>query len=315
MTMDRRMLAPFLVGILLVAAALGWVVGPPVLARTQPTATVAEGPDLKVTYPPIPGNFPLTQAAVPTPSGCASEGQFTTMCDVIPLVVEVPPGLGEGDDFTLELQVAWEDPSQGNDLDIYFWDDRQIARRDDPQAATYTELGKSDTQDNPEKITVFRPELGRYNLTVVNFLGANIGYELTARVVRQTFENPFEAVAPPPTPPPPAPTGEAPPVEAPAEPAPAPPPDAGAGVAVPAPLDEAPVAPDQDFTGFGPSAFGDQLTAPQPAPRLPTRLVAAGPPAPVPAIVLLFWLVVVPLALVAGGALLIKRRSRMAIRL
>lgn len=316
--MRRRVPARGLVAVfvtVLLAAALAWVVGRPAQARTQPTATVAEGADLKVAYPSIPANFPLTEAAVPTPSGCTSEGPFAAMCDVIPLVVEVPPGVQEGDDFTLELQVAWEDPSQGNDLDIYFWDDRQIARRNDPQAETYTELGKSDTQENPERITIFRPELGRYHLTVVNFLGANVGYELTARVVRQRFENPFEAVAPPPTPPAEAPPTEAPPLETPAEPAPAPPPDAGAGGTAPPSLDPAPVAPDQDFAGFGPSALGDQLTAPQPPPRLPARLVAAGPPAPVPAAVLLFWLVVVPLVLVAGGVLLVKKRSRMAIRL
>lgn len=283
----------------------------PAHARTQPTATVTEGREFTATYPPIAASFPNPGAeTTPTPASCATGGELEVACDVVPFVIEVPPSLGPEDDFSLEVEVAWDDPANQDDIDIYFWDDRQIARRANPDATTYTRMADAATQDNPERIRLFRPDLGKYNLTVLNFLGPNTGYRVTARLVLLPFENPFEAVAPTPTRPPSPPPAEPPPAEAP------PPIDTPQPVEPDAPpgpgLEEVPVGGDDDFAGLTtPGTALETATAP-PAVR-PLRPAAAGPPRPVPWWVLLFWFVLAPVGLVVWGATVLRRRSRTAL--
>jgi hypothetical protein len=303
------------------AAVVLSTAGAPVAgALTRDPLVISADGEASATYPGIPGNNPSSQAADPTPHDCGdvqNASQFTVACDVVPLKILVP-NVSEADDFVVEIELTWEpaDEIDGvggvNDLDMYLYDNQQIAKRDDPESSTYTQFGRSTSFEPPERISIYRPELGDYNLVVNNFSGPNVSYTVKARIKIGTFEAPFEALGPggPVSEPVEDGSGEVAPMDYSAdEPTSnsfsSPPAMTAAPV-----LGEVAVLPDQDFSEFDAgSSFDDQLRqAEQQA--LPAGLVTLRPPKPVPAAVLLFWFVLAPAAVLGPVALLIARRNR-----
>jgi hypothetical protein len=321
----RRLAAGVAVGLLasVVAPAvgvIGLVVGAtPAAARPQEPMVVKAGAPVSKTFSGIPGNYPGSAAAYWTPGGCLDPA--FTWCDDVPLDI-VRPDVDEATDWTVEVSVTWK-PTDRNDndvqsvqacdLDIWLFDDTQIEGRDSADPG-YTQLDSSALDRQPEVVSTYAPELGRYNLVIVNFAGANLEYTVTTRLVIGHFDKPFEALAP---------TtadksgggdeGEAPPpADLSAES-----PDGGLLPSVapdlePSPLGEVAVLPDQDFGTFeNASSFDDQLRAQGPQGRLPS--IGLRPPADVPPAVLAFWFLLAPAALAAAAwVLIVRRRGRLA---
>jgi hypothetical protein len=294
-------------------------------AQLRDPMTISADKEVTATFPGIPGNNPGSQEVDPTPADCGDVAEASTLtaaCDVIPIKI-ITPNVGEADDFIVELRLTWDPADQVqdvgavNDLDMYLYDNKQVAQRDDPESTTYTQFGKSANATPPETIRLYRPELGDYNIVVNNFSGPNISYKIAARILIGRFQAPFEALAP---------NGSvgAPvddssgdgsgPVDFSAETPTAtgfsaPP----AAISTPV-LGEVAVLPDQDFSEFGTgSSFDDQL-------RTPVNAVTAGvvslrPPKAVPAAVLLFWFLIAPLAVLGPVLFFVTRRNRTSTRL
>lgn len=318
----------------IVAGAFVVLAAPPAAAFQKPTFTIKQGKQA-VTHGGIPGNYPGGTAAIPTPPGCGNANNtaaFQGSCDRIPIKIEVPEGLGPTDDFFLKLVVTWEPSDEVdqvgavNDLDIYFWDNQQIGKRTNKNSTSYTRLATSAGGHQPEKINLFSPDLGDYNLTIINWAGPNISYTITAELTVEGFEAPFEDLGPSFSARNRQPRGDTDETDsfvAPVDLSGDEPPGSGGaggsgagdafgdlGGATAAPtLDEVPVLPDSDFTSVGNGTGNSPLAAPPDAfGSGRSRLAAvAGPVSP---IVLVFWLVLVPLALMAGAVFLMMRRNR-----
>lgn len=256
---------------------------------------------------PLVGNLPSSGIANPLPGACADPATF---CDHVPLEVIVPSDVSDNDELLVQMSISWDDPSGTNDLDTWVYDDQQIT------GSGYTAVGEAASGDNPETPKFRVGTLREFNLIILNFSGANTGYVIEAVVAVAKFESPFESLDPE---------------------------FNGAGgageendddVFVPEDLSGDDAAP-----GFsGPSFAGPDLAASSPVlPTLdvvvdgdldnlggstftrdiqePQSILPVGggtPPIPkkVPAIVLLFWLLVVPVAMVATGFVVLWRRTR-----
>lgn len=291
--MNRRLR---LLPVLALIAALPFVASPAGAAGQDPVRVV-EGQDVEREYGPIPGNWPAAPTLKWLPPSCGDGGAGSATCDNIPIEV-VRPEIGELDDWFMVLEIAFE-PADAGDLDIYLWDDAQNG--------SYIEVSRSAGSGNPEVIKTFTPELGKYNLTVVNWAGPNTGYTLKAYLVVAEFTPPFEVLAPEFTPS-----------------------DGGSGFGdgsawSPSPIDysavpddlgpasggpqfgEIAIHTDDDFAEFGESDFDREISAPA-IPAGTRRSLPA--PSDVPGLVAFFWLGLVPLILLLLGAFLIRRRSQ-----
>lgn len=276
----------------------------PASARSQQLVRITEGVTIERSYGPIPGNFPTAPTLNWTPPGCADGATGSATCDLIPLDIVVPK-LGPVDDFFVTLEISWDDPAHANDIDIYLWDNEQVKRS---QGSTgYTRLTYAATSNNPERIKLFVPTMGRYNLTVVNFAGPNVGYKFKASMTVIAFNAPFESLAPDFRPPSESSVTPEQDAVAPFDYS-TPPSDGGSGPAAPA-FGEIAVLPDADLD-FGPSDFDGALAAPPP---LSTGIRSElRPPRPVAGVIAFFWLGVVPAVLTGAGAAFVLRRRTAA---
>ena len=309
------------------ALAAGFVVVPaePAEALMVEPLVIREGPPSSKTYPGIRGSYAGTAAATWTPSGCGNATNTApaqATCDRVPLDV-VPPDVDPADDWFLIIEVTWR-PSESAendaqdaqlcDLDIFLYDDNQVARRSNPESGTFTRMGSSETAGQPETIKTYAPDLGRYNLVVQNFAGVNIDYTVKGWFVIGKFDPPFEALGPV------ARESGGADEEAASRPVDlsgddvrpaAPRGDDGAASFVPITqgvLEEVAVLPEGDFESFGEgSSFENRLRAPSPT-GIGGALAAIGPPADVSPAIVIFWLVFVPLALAGAGFFVLLRR-------
>jgi hypothetical protein len=288
----------------------------PAAARPQEPITIKAGDPVSKTFPGIPGNYPGSAAAYWLPNGCDSPAD--SYCDTVPLDI-VRPDVDEATDWTVEISVTWNPTDtfendaqdvQACDLDIWLFDDRQIEGRTS-ENPSYTQLDSSGLAVQPEVVSTYAPDLGRYNLVIVNFAGVNVDYTVTARIIIGHFEKPFEALGPTSNN-----TGggsdeqveESPPPDFSAHPSDAPPPLLNPELA-PSPLGEVAVLPDQDFGAFEEaSSFDEQLRRPELPPGSGLGNIRLRPPKDVPPAVLAFWFVLVPAALAAAAWVLIVRR-------
>jgi hypothetical protein len=309
----------------LLVAALGGPVGTSSALEQTQGLRVEENQTVAQEYQPIPMFNPAPDNPKIKPDDCRT----LPWCDVIPLEVVVPAGLAEDAEFFVRIKLEWEtsnipdNPATGgtravNDLDMYVWDDPQ---GDVDQAMAATE-------QEPEELALFRPTKGRYQIVIVNYLGPNTGYRLTATYKPEPIIPPFESLEPvfelPPLP------VEAaipePPAELP-EPEPAaPPPDfSGAPVEAPPapavepapapPLEPVAVEADPDFENFDDADFADALAAPAQSNVLRERRArVVVPPQPASTPSLVFWMAVLPLALAAGGGFWLARRGSGVLR-
>lgn len=295
--MKRTLVAAALAGLLMIVPATL------VRADTEEPLVVSQHETVTNEYGPIPGNFPLTFAVNWFPSGCDTGSAGSTACDRVPVEIPVPE-VKDADDYYVEITLNWDDDS---DLDMYLWDNRQIEEREGEEDPRFTRLGSSASADKPETLRIFEPDLVDYNLTILNWAGANLGYTLTAEMKIFEFTPPFESLAPEFFQ---GNTGEEEAFQpfdysavesAPREPV--------ASTPIPPQHGEVAIEPDRDFTNFGGSTFEDELAAPPPAPAFSPSLTS-GPLPDVHPVVLLFWLLAVPLAAGGAAAFFLMRRSR-----
>lgn len=275
-------------------------------ASTQPALDVGLGQTASKSYPPIPGQFPggVTGDVTLYPDDCAATGT-AAVCDTVPINL-VNLDLDPAETYLLKLEVSWNDDEGLNDIDVYLYDDRQVETEAGDSNPYYTELNNSATSDNPEKMNQFGSAIRKLNLVVVNFSGPNLGYTVKATLVKNTFEKPFELLAPEFSPSGPSGGGDgfsSSPFDYSATPAPSP---SGSGPSAPT-FGELAVEPDTSLD-FGPSDFEQAIAAP-PAIRTGAQATRR-PPRPVPGAVAAFWLGAVPLALVAALAVWVARRRR-----
>jgi hypothetical protein len=288
-------------------------------ALSQDRITLRQDDVVERTYPAIVGNNPeaaLGGSSTYGPDVC----QTSAYCDVIPLTVEVPPGLTEDDEYFVQITLAWEtaelpvdalEPGgfAANDMDMFVYNDPV----DDPNRPTeagepYATHGATGGQ--PELAYLFKPH-GDYSIVVVNFAGVNRGYALKLVWVSETLPTPFEDLGPdfsagPAGPPPNLSLGS----PAPDAPVAAPAPAIEPFALPPAPLDVDPTFGDGFATDDG---FEDDLAAP-PAP-VSIRPAAATKPEPPSTVALLLWMAALPLACVALFGTLVARRSTSLIQL
>lgn len=293
--------------ILMVIAVVGlvWTTSASVVqAATEERIVVKQDGPVTQEYGPIPGNFPLAPDINWWPNECASDGPATAVCDTVPVTIPVPDA-ADTDDWYVEIKLEWDDDS---DLDMYLWDNRQIDEQAGEEEPTYTEVSRSATGTPGELIRAFEPDLGEYNLTIVNWAGANLGYRLTAQMKIFAFTPPFESLAPEFFQGDDADDDEFVPFDFSAE-QPAAPAARVESQPVPPTFGEVAIAPDRDFTNFGSSSFDEELAAPPAAPAFSPRLTAGSPPDVHPAVVL-FWLLAVPLAAAGAAGFFVVRRSR-----
>jgi hypothetical protein len=334
----RRLLLAGVALALAVTASPG-PAGPAIALPQAQGLRVQENQAVEQEYPPIPGQNPIPDVPPParnltTPDDCRT----VPWCDVIPLEVLVPPTLQAADEFFVNVELSWETqripqgpevPGNGpvtnetpvNDLDLYIWE--EPAGEEDVAAST--------TDVIPEVARLFRPTKGKYQIVVVNYVGPNTGYKLKVSYKPEIIEPPFELLEPVfepparpvtelvPSQPPldlssgPEPGGAdlsalpSPPVSAPVAAVPEPP-------VVPS-LEPVPVEPDPDFANFTDSEFEDALAAPPGSDVLRERRArVVGPAEPASPASLVFWLALVPVALVAGGGVWLARRGSAVLR-
>ncbi|HUQ40477.1 MAG TPA: hypothetical protein VM030_10010 [Acidimicrobiales bacterium] len=282
-------------------ALLGVVLAPapPSQATKREPMKITEGKTVEATFPALVGSVPQSEEQVrPNPSDCATY----TWCDTVPLDIVPPPGLKDEDDFFVEVKISWDNPSGQNDIDTFAYDDQQTKG-----GAGYTQKASGASADNPETLRLFRPTLGTYNAVILNFVGPNTGYKVTARLLDSKYQAPFEALAPgkkPAT----TTTSTTRPVEVTA------PPDTAPTETTPPTLAPAAVSNDDDFD-FGTSDFEDQLAAP-PRPEGGFEGESAAPANQVKKVgggTVAIWFVVAPLILLgAAGYFIVHRRGGVA---
>ena len=326
----RRLLG--LVGVLAVLVAAGSAPTPVGALEQQPGIRVEENQTVEREFGPIAGQDPLPAEQLSTPDSCRT----AAYCDVIPLEVVLPADLVDSDEFFVAVELRWETPNLPstpasgtqavNDLDLYVWDD----------PAGESEIAHSEEATEPEALRLYRPVKGRYQIVVHNFRGANTGYRLKVSYVTEILEKPFESLEPGFEPPPfPLESVPAePPVDLSGEPEPEDPADndrTGSPVAAPEPVVVPPAAPepvsglplepveiepDSDFADFDDADFEEALAAPPDSDVLRQRETrAVGPVEPASAGSVVFWLVIVPLVAVTGGAYWLMRRGSARLRM
>lgn len=268
----------------------------PAAAARQKQMVVRFGEPAIAEFPPIPANYPrpfTVDDGILDPAQCATP-PTSNVCDTVPVKI-IPPSLGPFDDWFVRATLSWAPQGGLLELDLYFWDNLQILN----DGSTYTRISRSQTAGNPEKLEVIRPDLGDYNFTVSNWNGTNRGYKLKVEILKgDPFDAPFESTEPP------ADFSSTPdfPVT-----------DFSSGS-----FDFA--LPDfgEAFAGLDPielaadGSFGSSFQVgalPRPATNFANAAVNLPPPGPASGLLMVIWLVLLPLAIAAGVAGYLFRRT------
>ena len=299
----------------LLAASLLTFTAPSASAFEQERLFLEKDGSISVEFPAIRGN---------NASGEAQDNETcksSPYCDTIPVTIEDDPTISPDDEYFVVVTVSWDTakappdpvlaPSEGlatNDMDTYMY---QVPITDTRHQNETNEdyMAHSAGSEEPERFFMFKPR-GDYELVVINYLGVNQGYTVDMVWVSESFDAPFESLAPGFTPPrkaQPAPkpipttTTVAPSVAAPSAPV------ADTEVALaPAEIDLG--SADDGFGQFDDdSDFDDQLAAPAAIDLTPAATTKAAPPS---AIALLLWFLAFPLVLLATfSGVLLRRRA------
>lgn len=285
----------------LLAAAVAVVAGlvAPALALEEEGFTLHARETVEKDYPPIPASEPatVTVGGVVGPDECAA----LPSCALVKIDMEAPTELEPGDDFYVVLEISWVYASGAEDLDVYLFDDGQTHAAEGGDGSVYTEKGSSASADNPEKIQIYEPLLGTYNLVVQSFSGVATAWHLKAQSIVGEFTPPIESLAPAPGSGTRNTTTTTTSTTAPASPT--------ASTSTTVSIPEGVVLPDDDFEdgGFDPSgpALDEQLAA--------SEQLSGGRNADSPsAMTVLLWMVGLPLVLVGPAAyLIVRRRTRL----
>lgn len=282
-------------------------------AITQPAREVKSGATQSDTYLPIAGQNPaLVLLGDPTPDEC----QTAVYCDTIPYSVDLPAGFNTHDFYmSTKVSVSWTSqrldnpaqPAQQNDIDIYVY----AAQKD--ADGNWVEVGHSASSNNPEIVTTEQPN---FILVVNNYSGVNTGYTVQTKNVLEHFTKPFELLGPTFRP-----TDSSGDTVAPTEPSVAP-----IEPAAPAPTGDGgftPIAPGAAAGGPPRSinlvdskgatnvddVSGRQLLAASSLRRAATESKRPN------TLLVVVWLAVLPLSLLGGLGMWLRRRSPAAIRI
>lgn len=250
---------------------------------------------VEVEQPPIPGQDPASATgssfvAPPDPSTCPALPQ----CMNVKIDIEIPV-MDAADDFFVLFEMTWDAPSGLEDIDFWLYDDQQI--QEEKGSTGYTEVGSSASADNPEKINVYGPTRGTYNLVAINFSGAHTAWKIKAVSTVGEFESPFESLAPAPG------MGTRNPDNKVTTSTTRPPTTSTAPTSTTVSIPEGVVLPDNDFDAFGEQE--DQLAALEDAREAAAQLQPRELEAP-SALALLLYMVVAPAALASLIAVAIK---------
>jgi hypothetical protein len=223
----------------------------------------------------------------------------------VPFSIEVPDKK-PGDDFVVYLTFSWEQPSGTEDLDFWIFDDGQTAEAEGTTG--YKEIGSSASGDMPEKVKLYDPEFGRYNIVANNFSGVSTGWHIKAESTVGVFEKPFESLAPGPG------GGSVNPGNKPTTTVPRSTTTLATTTTVT--VHEGQDIPDDDFEGsaFAPekSSFDAQVAA---GTEAQGARRAFGKPSSPSTLTVVTWMVLLPAVLAGGGVLLLRaRRSRGRLR-
>lgn len=310
----RRLSRWSAIGALLCMLAASWLtfVAPTANALTQEGFVITDGEEYKRSYRPIAGNNPAGEAH--TPDVCAT----SAYCDVIPLEVVVPEGKDPEEEYFIQVQMLWRtDRAPGdpvlepdgytlNDMDMYLYTDpadpeEAEARGHTPDSTSDPWVANGASGTTPERALLFKPE-GKYQIVVVNYLGANSGYELTVTWFNESIPTPYEKLAEEFTP---STTTTSTTIAATTTTAPAGP---TTTTTPPPTLQPVVIEDDDDFdSGEFDTDFEEELAAPA---AVDLERVAAASPEPPSGLALFFWLLAVPLGIVAiGGTVVLRRRA------
>lgn len=315
----RRILGSLAATAVMGAAVAAVGVSAPAQALTRGPFTVTQANTAAKpathTYGPIPGFWaPSRDAVTWTPGGCESAavgppvdpgGPALWACDVV-LFDVVPPNVDDKTDWYIDIEVSWPDPTGTNDLDVTLYDDQQVARRGN--SSGWTQMGESATLANPERIRTWLPTLGRYSLVVLNYLGINTSYTVKISMgVGERFVDPIEALEDL--------SGVTDSSTDPAPPADSGPSDFSAfeNFGPPADfsgLEQLTASFDGDFGAGDLTASAGISDLPPAPPAFTAGRIVADRPGPASGAMMFLWLVVVPAALVGGGATYILSRAR-----
>jgi hypothetical protein len=297
----RRARSALLVAVLL---ALGIAFVPNDAHALDGTAfTVAANKTTEVDEPPIPGNDPASSQGAdvvgsPTPDQCS----LSPSCMTVPFKVEVPPR-NPGDDFVVYLSFTWDQPTGVEDIDFWIYDDGQTDKESGGDGTTYTEIGSSASGDMPEKVKLYEPLFGSYNIVANNFSGPNTGWHIKAESTVGKFEKPFESLAPT------ANGGSTNPHNKPITTTTTPPSTIATTTTVTVP--EGSIIPDDDFEGgkFDNNSYVDQAIAAGQEARASASRKPPSAKSP-SAIAVVGWMLVLPAAMFGGGFLALRARRR-----
>lgn len=317
----RRIFRLSAAGTLVCLLAASWLTftAPSASAFEQERLFLEKDGSISVEFPAIRGNNATGEAQ--DNETCKS----SPYCDTIPVTIEEDPTVGEDDEYFVVVTVSWDTakappdpvlaPSEGlatNDMDTYMY---QVPITDTRHANEDGEdyMAHSAGSEEPEQFFMFKPQ-GDYELVVINYLGVNQGYTVDMTWVSESFDAPFESLAPSFTPP--------------RRTSAAPKPIPTTSVA-PTPI-AAPVTPDvsdEPVTltpaeidlesaddGFGQfeddSDFEDELAAPAPIDLTPASVDKGKPPS---GAALLLWFFAFPLLLMATFSGVLLRRRALAV--
>lgn len=313
MTPTRRSiivaLATFSVGAAL--SVVGSAVLQPAEAREFPPLIVTQDKPTFASFDGIPESLAYPRKA--DPDFCRQ----ANYCDTIPVQIP-PPDVPRGAGYKLVFKA---DSTDGTDLDVIFWDNKQLKQKYgkcppgetcyDPLETDYTDLiVATDPQTGgPTSNGVYvigEPDLIDYNITVLNFNGTSTGYTIYMELQVEGFVPPSE-VRPPDnsrvaTPSRPITTPRTPSQDTPSSDEPA----VGDPADLPA-LNDLLIERDPDLQAIQDQNLADQLKAP-PSQISQIGRVDTGPPPPVSGLTLLLWLGVVPAGLAGGASTLVQRR-------
>lgn len=129
-------------------------------AVDQAGMTAEPGQTESSSYPPIRGSAPTSGFVNPDPSTCA--GPEAVFCDNVPVEV---PAAGQ-----LSFEIGWKDLDAGNnDIDVWLYR---------TEGGNHTLAGQSASAARPEAINIPAAPAGDYTVVVLNWAGANDGYNV-----------------------------------------------------------------------------------------------------------------------------------------
>jgi hypothetical protein len=186
-----------------ILATLGLtLVGPgattPVAAEELPPLEIGPNERIDVQLPQIVGNNAANEKI--DPETCRQA--VTTYCVAIPFHLNRPADMPPDEEFTLRFTMGWkvavedvEVPVLGevtsNDMDFFIWNSPYVPTREDGEPTEYAASAATTAQ--PEKVSFNTPPKDDYWLVIVNFVGFNEGgVNLKISWDPEVFPSPFE---------------------------------------------------------------------------------------------------------------------------